>query len=597
MRETFTYNQLKLLEIFRGKIFGEATLKLTQFLAKVDPEEGVGIYFTLQQLHNDHKVEMAKQGLTKWERKGEFYTAADETFRSFVGDPQKLSEGQPIFYHWWESLSFNINSTDHLRTWLFSVKGFTPLKTTKKDGIQTAWERVMALPPEKRAEYTPAADKMTIKVFAEQDSMVGQIQELKAVGNIVKAFLRGPDEEGKEQGLHKWIQPDGRIHANFALTETHRPRAWKPNILNWPKAVTKPIEKAFERLQATDPSRANKPCSLRSCIQAPPGWAFIDMDLKTAEIVALAYTSGDTNLLNVLYAPDTQFAFLKKKDEKTGDVSEKQVRIAYNEITKAPESKWTVKLVDKDHEDLVRKADGSLVHPGRDLHWEFGEVVKLDLRENLDKEAHRGGIGKVGNFSIPYGATGGSLERLIEANTGKKPPVGTGDQMIEGYEKLYPTAWRFLLSMERIVEDPGYYRSVTGAVRHFYYNNLLDVHGLRDWTRKSILSPLTRQARNYPMQHIVAATTAKALIRFVEERRKRGMQARVMMLLYDAVTAIAPLEELREAAKLLQNCLTVHTPWTIHGRTFTFDVDTDFSFRWAVKPTKDEKGILTPYTK
>ena len=109
-----------------------------------------------------------------------------------------------------------------MRRWLFDVKRFMPLKTTKKDGIQMAWDRVLTLSPEKQAEYTPAADKNSVKVFASKDKLVAQLEELKSVQNITKAFLKEPDEDGTENGLHFWIQSDMRVHANFALTETGR---------------------------------------------------------------------------------------------------------------------------------------------------------------------------------------------------------------------------------------------------------------------------------------------------------------------------------------------------------------------------------------
>ena len=216
-------------------------------------------------------------------------------------------------------------------------------------------------------------------------------------------------------------------------------------------------------------------------------------------------------------------------------------------------------------------------------------------REMCDERMDRDGIGKVGNFSVPYGSAEANLERLIEANTGRKPPEGTGAKILETYQRRYPVAWRFLQSMEQIVEDPGYYRSVSGRVRHFFFNQLSDVEGLSEYARKGILSPLTRQARNFPIQELVAATTAKALIRFIKERNERGMRTQVMSLLYDALTLISPLEEAKLAAELIRNCMTIWVPWTIGPRTFNFEVDTAFTYRWGVKMTKQEKKNFEPY--
>jgi hypothetical protein len=151
--------------------------------------------------------------------------------------------------------------------------------------------------------------------------------------------------------------------------------------------------------------------------------------------------------------------------------------------------------------------------------------------------------------------------------------------------------------MEEVITDPGYYRAVTGAIRHFYVTELSGLAGLTKYTRDGILSPLRRQARNYPMQHVVAVTTARALLRFIQERRERGLQARICMLLYDAVTALTPLAEAKTASWLLKQCLTEWNPWTMHGRTFHFEVDVSTSFRWGVKPNASEKAKLNEYLK
>lgn len=260
------------------------------------------------------------------------------------------------------------------------------------------WDKVLELPPDKQLQYKPAADKQTLKVFSEEDMMVGELENLKGVANIVKAFLpevQGADLEGGEKGLHKWVQRDRRVHANFALTDTGRPRSWNPNILNWPKYITKPIERAFERANQLDPINRGKPSSLRAAVQAPPGWIFVDMDLKTAEIFGLAYLSGDENMIDVLTAPDTQFGFIGEGD------AERKVRIAYvPSLSGYPESEWDQTLIV--HPDHVnRDSDGRIIHPKRDLHWELAESVAMQPREMLDEDKDRGGTGKVGNSSFP----------------------------------------------------------------------------------------------------------------------------------------------------------------------------------------------------
>lgn len=724
MRTIFTRNQGLLITDFRQVVDQEAHRLLGDKL-----ESGSGdLMITLQELRDQHYQSGAEAG----DETQEFTEAL--TLVKTTWDNEQLKPGLPFFLHWWAAPTFNINSTDHLRRWLFDVKGFTPLKTTKKDGIQTSWERVKVLPPDKQAEYTPATDKQTVKLFAERDPVVARVQELKGVANIVKAFLKGPDAEGHEQGLMAWIQPDERIHPNYALTETARPRSWNPNVLNWTKYVTKPIEVAFRRankkaardlwfnIQHQTSSIQEKrlqiqnimqaPVSVRSFVQAPDGWVFVDMDFKTAEVVQLGYTAGDESLIGVLNEPDTQFARVDKDNPK------KVVRVAYDRLSGYPESEQDpALLVPESDPRIMRDAQGNIMRIKRDLHWELAEGVEGKPREKLNEDAARGGIGKVGNFciakgehvltdrgwveiehitlsdklwdgiewvahagvvcngdqtvhqhqglwatdnhevwtetqgklafglarkyglrllqvndhparfstegsprttrvydilnvgprhryvcngvlvsnSIPYGSTDLLLERMIESNTGRKPAEGTGAKMIETYAARYATAWRFLEAMERRVEDPGWYRSTSGRVRHFAYSSIVDVAGLTEYARKGLLSPLKRQARNFPIQEGVAATAARAMEQFLARRRELGLEARMMCLLYDAMTVLSPLEQAREASALLQHCMTKGTPWTNHGRTWNHDVDVGYAFRWGCKLNKAEKAKLEGY--
>jgi hypothetical protein len=59
--------------------------------------------------------------------------------------------------------------------------------------------------------------------------------------------------------------------------------------------------------------------------------------------------------------------------------------------------------------------------------------------------------------------------------------------------------------------------------------------------------------------------------------------------------AMAPLEEAKVTAALLKSCLTDRVPWTVKGRTFNFEVDVSYGFRWGMKPNADEKKLLAQY--
>jgi uracil-DNA glycosylase family 4 len=608
MRDVFTNNEALLTADLRIKVKSEASALLASALCNANPDTGVAIFqqllvidearfALLKQLYDPQQLDTntvpwddsypvlevldrysqltRKESLPRQEymhlskNLSDLYDRAFLLFKGCVGRSH-FSDLLGLFDHWWQAHEFNIRSDVHKRRWLFDVKKFTPVKTTKKDGMQMPWDKVLQFSPDKQQDFSPATDKETIKILSEKCPLVTRVLELGSVGTIVKSFLKGPDKEGNEQGLHKWICDDGRLHCNFACTETGRPRSWNPNVLNYPKAVTKPIEAAFQRLGQ------NKPYSLRSCVQAPKDWCLIDADLETAEVVSLAYIAGDEEMIAVCTSEDEKFV------EVDSDLAESMAVpwLRFKGLNVAR----TENLVGKE-QCIV--GDGN--HPLRDMHWEMAETMTGKLREDLDPDVDRTS-GKVGMFSIPYGASPNLLERTIESITGTKPSEGLGEKLIEAYETKFPVAAFFLRSQEDKVEDPGYYRSISGRVRHFHTHGI-DA-GLSDYARKSMLAPLMREARNYPMQEIVAATMARAAVKLLDYFISLGMEARPMILLHDALTVLAPISERWQVKALMEECMSTSTTWTVNDKTLQFGIDVDFAMRWGMKLTEGERSLL-----
>jgi uracil-DNA glycosylase family 4 len=423
MRDTYAENYEKLEVDFVKELAKQAAGILMTKLFEINSTTGLECYQTLLR----YKDELND------------FDMAYNVFKQFVGI-QNLKRMDPVFRHWWGAGEFNIRSKPQMVRWLFGVCGFEPVKTTKVDNIQIPWEKVEKLPEEHRKQYQPSTDKQTLLMLAENDRVVGRVVELNAVGNIIKGFLKGRDASGKEHGLHKWVQSDGRLHPNFACTETGRPRSWNPNVLNYPKHVTKPIEAAFARLDQ------NKPDSLRSCVEAPEGWCFVDADLDVAEVLSLAYIAGDEDMIHMCLSEDPSFYTVDKdKAEEAGIATFEQ------------KGEYTVRseLLTGNLEAIILKDDdGNFIRPRRDMHWEMAEEMNQKPREELDEIVRM--AGKVGMFSIPYGAKGPLLERQIEMLSGGKPEEGTGEKLIEAYETKFKNAAAFLRRQERIVEDPGY---------------------------------------------------------------------------------------------------------------------------------------------
>ena len=333
----------------------------------------------------------------------------------------------------WEHMvaapAFNIRSGDMLKRWLFDAKGYTPVKPTanKEKGMpSTDWVKVMAMPESKRKAYSPAVDKQTLVILAEKhgDPLLRSLLQLNAVGNICKAFLSQPERDAngqivEEAGLLAWIASDGRVHGQFSMTETGRPRSWNPNSLNWPSGVQKRIVAGIERALKRAESQGRLPenlrpyltgektvLPLRACVQAPIGSCITESDFATAEIRALAFVSGDENLIDIVTGKDSQFGLVMHEGEA------KAVRLSYSpksgirydhQDPKFLNALWKDGKLVKQVEatELLKNSDGSIQHPGHDLHWSLAEMVQAKPREMLAKSDRD--AAKVGNFCLAKG--------------------------------------------------------------------------------------------------------------------------------------------------------------------------------------------------
>jgi DNA polymerase I-like protein with 3'-5' exonuclease and polymerase domains len=207
---------------------------------------------------------------------------------------------------------------------------------------------------------------------------------------------------------------------------------------------------------------------------------------------------------------------------------------------------------------------------------------------------HRDAFGKVGNFQIAYGASENSLERSVEAAMERKldeHEQGVGLKMLDAYERRAPIATRFLQDMERIPEDPGYWQAASGRYRHFHMAKLRGF-GVSGRTRQSIMSSLSREMRNFPMQNVVADTLAKASYGVKKEYEDTGMRARPAAVLYDAMLTLCPIPERERVAHLHHKWLHKETYWDVAGGRLRFTIETDYCMRWSTAMTKEEHELL-----
>lgn len=550
--------------------------------------------------------------------------------------PMMTEENEPFWEdtrdHWMEIRSFNIRSSPKMVRWLFRAMRLVPVKTTKNaaNGMPSmSWDRVLELPEKLQATLTPAVDKETLEILAESDES-GALLRLLAVSNVgnqCKGFLKEGeyDAEGElveENGLRKFICSDGRIHGNQSLTETSRPRSWKPNILNLSKSHNKGVERGlarildneldnpefvlpeeFDQLFGTPEERKGKKTkdlikyqmpSIRSTIKAPPGWCFVESDYKTAEIRIQAFSAGDIDLIRLMVGEDDMLAFYQGHSVRLGyrDDSGILPEFRLESLLLSPRDKDGNPILDQHgqplrilEDELDRNDDGTIKHPSYDLHWSLAEMMRGKPRELLTSKDRD--FGKTANFSGAYGAVGTTLERRIEAQTGIKPEPGTGQALLDALLKRQPISVDFL---NQLAEKPKHGENLvaaSGRIRRFPTHSR-DLQGMPWRVRNSYLRAMGNEARNFIPQESVAATANRACQWLNLFFRSNGMQARTIVALYDAIVTLCPLEERHVVSAAHQLFMCDINVWKYHGRWMNYPVDTDFCYRWSWKPTKEE---------
>lgn len=553
------------------------------------------------------KSHINREELTQWFAEKETEEAWECVKSSGIPE-ESLKELRDFFDHYNEALQ--LKPGKRLVRWLFTVKKFTPVKTTanKAKGLSALpWDKYLEKPEDIQALYSPSTDKQSLKIISDATDypLLKQWLQLNEINTICNNIYKLPvvDEDGEveeEKGLMFFLASDGCIHNQLSATETGRPRAWKPNILNWQKYVTKNVSKVIHTALSGLHARgelppelkkylddADKIPSIRSLAKAPDGWCMVESDYQTAEVRGLAFVSGDKALIDIMTKPDPQFGLIRDAEGK-----EKPKRLMYGETSGIPEENQDpALLISPDSDKLIRDSEGNIVHPAADLHWSLAEMMYGIPREKLDKEIHRSAA-KVGNFQSMYGASDTTLERKIEQDTGRKPEPGTGKRILDALARRQPVATEFLLSMEKAPESGQCLVAASGRKRHFATHMNKGVRYRDKYDAKKLNTGMGREARNFYMQESVAATSAKAAKWLLDYYIKHNMKARPLVVLYDSVVTLCPLEERELVAKLHTQFMTTDNNWTYHGTVMNYPIDTEILFRWSTKLTPEEKAIL-----
>ena len=172
-----------------------------------------------------------------------------------------------------------------------------PVKTT---GTKPRfWEDVVAA--KEQGQFTPSTDDETLGMLASEDSRLRTLRDYAYVAKIVSNFMKEPEKIGKRlvniKGLRAWMDEDGRVHTHLSqLAETGRYRSSDPALQNLPTQRETDFKRIFN-----DPAWPTIKSMFVGDEDMP---LLIEGDLKTVEVVALAWLANDHDALEILMDPN-----------------------------------------------------------------------------------------------------------------------------------------------------------------------------------------------------------------------------------------------------------------------------------------------------
>lgn len=170
----------------------------------------------------------------------------------------------------------------------------------------------LGLPILKRSEVTnsPSTDKEVLEELSQLHTVPKLIMDLRFYKGMIQKYLDGDDlsdEVNPNLGMLCCLDNNDRIHGNFLSfgTISGRPSCTKPNLLNIPKNP-----------------------EIRQLFIAPPGWKLIELDYSQAELVLLAYLSGDEGFIRDVKSTDFHTATAKSlmKQEVIDDIVRRKAK-------------------------------------------------------------------------------------------------------------------------------------------------------------------------------------------------------------------------------------------------------------------------------
>ncbi len=401
-----------------------------------------------------------------------------------------------------------------------------PYKSTGKRPKLWDWVRSR----EKEAEYTAAADKETLEVYAPRHPAIEKLLHLRYIGTITTMVLQTPemdrlgeikiDEDGEiiyEKGLLSFVQSTGTVHTNFSQTkDTGRASSWSPPLQN----ISKKREPDYRKICG----KAYK-FPLRAILEAPPGYVYLSSDYSGAELLGMAIQAGAGKMIQ----------HCRQSQLPDSGYYESGIRCDHGEGGKPDKACQFCVFPHPDYYDIHANVaiqafrpsypDGRLCRSGR--------LARFDLK--AAKLSSYRDAAKIPVFGAAYGMTSDAAYRKMREKW-KEAQVEDAQALLDGLVALYPELTAYYDGLKQRSRDPGHVTNCHGRRRRTHYTD--DPKTLGDVERKFM---------NFPIQSLVADTMSLAQANFQTYRRENPhLRYRLALVVHDDVILKVPISQIEE---------------------------------------------------
>lgn len=401
----------------------------------------------------------------------------------------------------------------------------TPIKDTAKPG--RPWEKIVERSEERK--FNPSTDASSIKELrlTHDEVALTLLYNLKLLDTIIKNVLR-PEEPDPTTGQIRFVK--GLM--SHSRPETQRVHTSLSQLTETgryrssnPNLQNIPLKQQPEYTAVLESLGYQNVPVIRSCFVATPGWLLVANDYMGAELDVMASYSGDTKMLAIMADPRRDLHMETAND---------MFKLGLNLVG-----------ISKDEMNAIK----SKYKPDR---------IKA----------------KAVNFGIPYGLGAPGLYMDLRSQ-GVSTSMEECRGYLEAHGLTYPQLHEFLDMCANCVTHQGYFDTVWGRRRRFHPG-----------VDQEQISRQERQAKNFPIQSVVADCLTLAIINFWEYKKVYGeSRFRMILPIHDATINEVKPDFLRQfVTEVVPQCMCMPIP----KLSLTLRVDCEINLRWGEKPTRQE---------